>query len=324
LSKISVLYMGTPDFAVAPLEGLLAMPEVTVSAVITQPDKPAGRGHKLLAPPVKALALEHQLTVLQPDSLKKDLVTVKQQLRSLGPFDVGVVCAYGQILPAELLSFPDKGCINIHASILPRWRGAAPIQRAIMAGDTQSGISLMKMDQGLDTGDVFSTHSIDISPLQSAGELHDQLALVGKEAIKSDLMRIIKGELPAMPQSDQGVTYAKKIANDECLIDWGLSASTIQRQILGLSPFPGAFSFLGDKRVKIYYAEAKGALSATSRAVPGEIIMAEGARLEVQCGTGCIALDQIQIEGKKRMPVAQFLCGMDISIGMKFKVTPQS
>lgn len=318
----SILYMGTPEFAVAPLEALMELKDVSVTAVLTQPDRPAGRGKRLVASPVKVKASEFNIPVLQPTSVRKELSSLTSRLNDLGPFTAGIVCAYGQILPKDLLELPEQGCINIHASILPRWRGAAPIQRAIMAGDTESGISLMKMDQGLDTGPVFSTFPTDINPLETAGELHDKLAALAKHSLKRDLIAILSGQKHAEPQVEQAILYANKITNDECLINWDNQAIEIQRKILGLSPFPGAYSYLGNKRVKIFFAEAKGELCDNKTAPTGEIQMAEGARLEIKCGTGCIRLDRIQLEGKKVLAVDEFLRGNNIKPGMRFQSTP--
>lgn len=309
-----ILFFGTPRFAVPTLEALYTIAGVTVSAVITQPDKPSGRGARVLPPPIKELALRHTTPIFQPHSLRRELSSMRDALLAVGPFDIGVVIAFGQILPKEVLEIPRLGCLNIHASILPRWRGAAPIQRAIEAGDEITGVCLMHMDEGLDTGAVFSSETLRIEATETGGSLHDRLALLGADLLRRDLPAIVEGRLLATPQSDEGVTYAHKITTDDCRMRWSQPAHAIAQAVRAFSPFPGCFSFLREKRVKILMARP---LAHEHSAPPGTVTTASGSRLEVACGEGLLQIDELQLEGKKRVEAAEFLRGFSLSPGEK-------
>jgi methionyl-tRNA formyltransferase len=314
---MNILFFGTPDFSVRTLRALAEAPGVRIGAVITQPDKPSGRGGEIRPPPVKSAALELGIPVFQPKSLRREFNSLKSQLLEFGPFDVGVVIAFGQILPLDVLTFPANGCINIHASLLPRWRGAAPIQRAIEAGDQKTGVCLMRMDEGLDTGAVFSSTEISISDDDTAQSLHDALANAGASLLVSDLPAIVKGSLVAIPQPNDGVTYASKVTSEECRIDWSLPAARIKRAIQAFTPHPGAFTTWHGKRLKIFKAKICS-LHGRSDNPPGTIVESSGDLLVAQCGEGSLlALEEIQAEGKKRMLTRDFARGTTIASGAR-------
>ena len=311
---MNILFFGTPEFAVPPLQALLALPDAQVVAVITQPDRPGGRGQRLQVSPVKRVALENDLPVLQPTNLRKSPSFLLENLSKKESIDISVVVAFGQILPHEVLQLPRLGSLNIHASLLPRWRGAAPIHRAIMAGDPETGVCLMQMDEGLDTGPVFTSASTPISPGDTVGVLHDRLSESGAELLREALPRIVRGELCAKPQKSEGATYAKKVSPEEAGIDWNASATDVVRKIHGLSPFPGAYTTFSGKRLKLLRASASHEAPRTAK--PGEVLIAEGARLEVCCGSGTVELSELQLEGKKRLQAEEFLRGVSVHAGM--------
>lgn len=301
-----VIFFGTPEFSCPALRALIASPLVQVAAVVTQPDKPAGRGKEVQQPAVKSLSAAHGIVVLQPTSLRKERDAFLAQATELGPFELGVVIAFGQILPQHVLDLPRRGCINIHASLLPRWRGAAPIQRAIMAGDQKTGITLMHMDAGLDTGPMLARAEVPISERETGGSLHDVLAKRGAELLALSLPELLSGTLQPERQPEQGVTYADKIRSDECKIDWGRPALDIERHVRALSPFPAAFTLLDGKRLKILMASAR-AEPHTSR--PGELLRQSLAEIAVACGSGSLVIEELQLEGRKRMLAAEFVKG---------------
>lgn len=312
---MNVLFFGTPDFSVRALQALTETPGVRIGAVITQPDKPSGRGAEVRPPPVKSAAIELGIPVFQPKSLRRDFSALKPRLADLGPFDVGIVIAFGQILPVDVLTFPTNGCINIHASLLPRWRGAAPIQRAIEAGDAKTGVCLMRMDEGLDTGAVFSSTEVTISDEDTAQSLHDSLAYAGASLLVRDLGAIVAGSIVAVPQPQEGVTYASKITSEECRIDWSRPAAVIKRTIQAFTPHPGAFTTLHGKRLKVFKATAHSR-EPRANVSPGTIVESAGDRLVVLCGeSSYLALEEIQAEGKKRLTTKEFLRGTTISCG---------
>lgn len=310
-SQFNLAFFGTPAFASRGLQALLEMPELKIGLVVTQPDSPAGRGQKLQQSAVKALALKEQIPILQPASIKKKQEEFLKKFESFGPFDLAVVIAYGQILPAKLLSAPKHGCLNVHASLLPRWRGAAPIQRAILADDRQSGISLMRMEAGLDNGPVYSSSSLSISDNEDFQSLHDKLAELGSALLKRDLLKILNGTSLAEPQDEKLVTYASKISPEECEINWKRDAFETARQIRALCPFPGAFSFLNDKRLKIFKAHA--AVSETAGLMPGSVAYIDQSRLEINCGKNVLCITEAQLEGRRRMPIDELLRGATIN-----------
>jgi len=308
-SCMNVLFFGTPDFSVPTLQALIEAPGVSVGAVLTQPDRPSGRGGKISISPIKEIALQHGIPVFQPSSLRKEFPSIRSALEAHGPFDIGVVIAFGQILPEEVLNFPRHGCVNIHASLLPRWRGAAPIQRAIQAGDTETGACLMQMDQGLDTGAVYEEHRISIAATDTGASLHDKLASLGASNLVKALGGIVGGTLQAKPQPPEGVTYASKITTEECRMVWDRPAQEIALAVRAFSPWPGCFTMWRGKRLKILFAtESRRTYPATI--APGTIAYAQGDRLEIACANGtALCVTDIQLEGKKRMLVEEFLRG---------------
>ena len=314
---MNVIFFGTPQFSVPSLTTLLAVPNVSIRAVVTQPDRPAGRGDKIQSSPIKQLALQHQITVLQPTSLKKELPLFLESLQELGPFDVGVVIAFGQILPKAVLDLPQHGCINIHASLLPRWRGAAPIQRAILSGDHETGVCLMRMDEGLDTGAIYSRQSVPILATDTCQTIHDSLADIGAKLLCSDLNAIIEGRSTPVEQPNIGITYANKIAASEGLINWRTSSREIALTVRALSPRPGCFTFWRGERLKILLAH-ESTFSSETIATPGSVISIHGGYLEVACGSGSLLIEQLQVAGKRQMSTAEFLRGTVLSPGERF------
>lgn len=312
-----VLFFGTPDFAVPCLRVLCEHADLKPIAVVTQPDRPAGRGEKLTQSPVKRFALEAGLEVLQPVSLRRN-EEFMARASALGPFDVGVVVAFGQILPTAVLQLPRRGCINVHASLLPRWRGAAPMQRAILAGDAETGVSLMQMEAGLDTGPVYCHRPVVLGEQKDLGALHDELAAAGAALLCEMLPAIVAGERTAVAQDESLVTYAKKIENEEARIDWARPAVEIARQLRAFSPVPGAYTFIGEKRLKVWRGSAKSEVEAFHAAVPGEVVLADQ-RIEVRCGQGAVALEEVQLEGRRRMAAAEFLRGGALTPGMRLR-----
>lgn len=308
MTKIRILFFGTPDFAVPGLEALVALSGLEVGLVVTQPDRPSGRGGKLTPSPVKQCAERHRIPVFQPKSLKRERESFAAKVAEHGPFDLGVVIAFGQILPKTVLDAPRLGCVNIHASLLPRWRGAAPIQRAILSGDERTGVCLMQMDEGLDTGPVYARAEIEIASDETGGTLHDRLAALGAALLKSELFRIALGVMRAEPQPEHGVTYASKIEAADCAIEWSQPAAEIARKVRAFAPFPGAYTHCGDKRLKIFAARAIHA-SPDFIAAPGEIVSRDEGELTVCCGDGELAITEVQLEGKRRMPAGEFLRG---------------
>ncbi|QEP42851.1 methionyl-tRNA formyltransferase [Ectothiorhodospiraceae bacterium BW-2] len=304
------IFAGTPEFAAEALKQLLQS-EHTVVAVYTQPDRAAGRGRKLTPSAVKRVALEHQLPLCQPDKLK-DEPQLWQQLRQWQA-DVMVVAAYGLILPPEVLSIPPLGCLNIHASLLPRWRGAAPIQRAILAGDQQTGITIMQMDSGLDTGAMLYRLELTIEPNESAAQLQDRLAVSGGEALLTTLQQLQRGELTAEPQSESGACYAKKLHKSEAVIDWSRSSDQIARQIAAFNPWPVAQTTLQGEVVRIWQAQA---INQPAPPLTGEVIRADRHGIEVACGQGSLRIIQLQLPGKRPMQASDFLTSRSV-VGLR-------
>jgi methionyl-tRNA formyltransferase len=311
------VFLGTPDFAVPGLKALLGHTDFSVKAVVTQPDRPVGRGAKLLASPVKQVALEAGIPVLQPQSIKKVGKAFLEQLGQVGPLDLGVVIAFGQILPTWLLDFPACGCVNVHASLLPRWRGAAPIHRALLAGDRETGVCLMKMDAGLDTGPVFTRHVIPITETQTGGELHDALASLGAQALKTELAKIVRGEIPAVTQPDDGVTYASKIDPAEFPIDWNQPVEAVARKVRAFAPAPGAYTTVQNERLKIFDASPIEPPSRAADTRTGKIVAVGPDSFTVQCADGGIEVREVQMAGRKRLPVRDFLKGHTIQVGQQ-------
>lgn len=314
---IKIIFFGTPAFSEHCLKALCADGTYEVTLVVTNPDRPSGRGQKISESPVKKFALSQKIPVITPDSIKKDISDFIEEAKQYGPFDVGVVVAFGQILPEKVLNLPRNGCINVHASLLPKWRGAAPIQRSIMEGDTKTGVGLMQMETGLDTGPVYSESKCLISDTTTASILHDQLADLGSQLLTSDLKLIVEKKLKAVPQSENAVTYAKKITNEESFIDWNQPSKKILRHIHGLSSFPGAFTIINDSRIKIFEVSIIEHSSNPDK-LAGEILQASGNDLTVSTKDGVIAIISLQSEGKKRLPVKEFLAGTKLTPGDRF------
>ena len=304
-----IVFAGTPDFSVPALQALMDAGHEII-AVYTQPDRPAGRGRKLKPGPVKQLALDHGLPVYQPESLKTS--EAQQALRELAP-DIMVVVAYGLILPEAILAIPSLGCLNIHASLLPRWRGAAPIQRAIEADDTETGVTIMQMDAGLDTGAILLTLPCAINETDTAQILHDKLATLGAKAIVAALDKLQSGQLQPQQQDEANANYAGKLSKAEAAIDWSQSAAVIQRKIRALNPWPVATSYWQGKRLRLWNAVI-GNSQAEAKA-PGTIINVDAAGIEVQAGEGTVLLTELQAEGGKALSAGAFLNGNPISTG---------
>ena len=295
--------MGSPEFSCAPLRALIAAGH-EIAAVYCQPPRPAGRGKKPRATPVHALAEDLHLPVRHPETLR---IAEAQAEFTAWAADIAVVVAYGLILPQAVLDAPRLGCVNIHASLLPRWRGAAPIHRAIMAGDDETGISIMQMEAGLDTGPVLLTRTLPIGAEDTTAALHDRLSQLGAEAIVAALADF--DSLSPVPQPQDGVTYAEKIDKAEAAIDWSNDAAEIDRQIRGLSPFPGAWTTHSGRRLK--FLACRRAQARPDGAAAGSVI--DG--LTIACGTGAIEITELQPEGKPRMAAADFLRGTDLPAG---------
>jgi methionyl-tRNA formyltransferase len=308
---LRLAFMGTPDFSVPVLAELLAAGH-EIAAVYSQPPRKAGRGMAEQPSPVHRFAVEHGLPVRTPVSLRS---AEEQEAFAALDLDAAVVVAYGLILPKPVLAAPRLGCLNIHASLLPRWRGAAPIQRAIMAGDAETGVMVMQMEEGLDTGPVLLAEHVKIGTETTAGALHDELSRVGASLIVRALAALERGALQAAPQAAEGVTYAKKIEKDEARIDWSRGARELDCHIRGLTPFPGAFFEVardgGSVRVKVLRAKP-----AVGRGVPGEILSLDGG-VTVACGAGALRIAELQRAGKGPMKADDFLRGFPLRLGEK-------
>jgi methionyl-tRNA formyltransferase len=312
--KLRVAFAGTPAFAVPALRALAAAHQAV--GVLTQPDRPAGRGRALTASAVKQAALELGLPVAQPRRLRGDAASLQATLDLLSAWrpDVLVVVAYGLILPHALLELPRLGCLNIHASLLPRWRGAAPIQRAILAGDTQTGVSIMQMDEGLDTGGVLCAAPLAIDAECTSARLHDELAALGAAQILVAIDGLARGTLVAQPQPAEGVTYAAKLSRAEAHIDWTQGAAQIDRQVRAFNPWPTAETSLDAEPVKLWRSRAP-AQPAPAGATPGTLLGLAGDALEIACGTGVLQVMELQRAGRKAVAARDFLNAVDARDG---------
>ena len=308
---MKIIFAGTPHFAASALSALLE--EHQVVAVLTQPDRPAGRGMQMTASPVKQLALQNSLPVLQPTTLKTE--DAQLAIAALDA-DVMVVAAYGLILPKAVLHIPRHGCLNIHASLLPRWRGAAPIQRAILAGDSETGITIMQMDEGLDTGNMLLRHACPIAENDTAQTLHDKLAGMGASSIIEALRLLQEGQLLPAVQDDSSACYAAKLLKSEAQIDWRQPAQQIERAMRAYNPFPVCHASFDNVPIKIWQA----GLCSGEQGAPGEILAADKYGILVACGSGVLRLELLQRPGGKAQPAAQFLQGMPIRVGDHFSV----
>ena len=304
-----IVFMGTPDFALECLRAVHGNPRAEVVGVLTQPDKPKGRGMKMIPPPVKVYAEEHGIPVYQPVTLKDG--AFEDELRVLDP-ELIIVAAYGKILPRYVLDYPRLGCVNAHASLLPRHRGAAPINRAIMEGDTKTGVTAMFMDVGLDTGDMIFALETPINDDDNVGTLHDRLALLGGEAMSKVVDMASEGALPRTPQPEDGVTYAAKILKDDCVVDFSLTCREVLNLIRGLSPVPCAFTRTPDgKLLKLTGAVMS---DAKSKGTAGEVISLDGG-ITVACADGAVTVTGVIPEGKGRMSAEDYIRGRKLSVG---------
>ncbi|GGE63824.1 methionyl-tRNA formyltransferase [Streptosporangium jomthongense] len=297
-----LVFAGTPDFAATALKALLGTHH-TIVGVYSQPDRPAGRGRKLQPSPVKQVAEDSGIPVFQPASLKTP--EAQQELAALRP-DVMIVAAYGLILPEAVLQIPAHGCLNIHASLLPRWRGAAPIQRAIAAGDTETGITIMQMDKGLDTGDMLLKSVTPIAADDTGGSLHDRLAELGGKAIVEALDLLEKGELQGEAQDDEQACYAHKLSKEEGHIDWSRSASDIERLVRAFNPWPGTYTDLEQQRLRIHEATA---IDEQSRKPAGTVIRREREGIDIACGRGVLRVTRLQLPGSRAQSVNDLING---------------
>lgn len=315
-----VIFAGTPDFARVALERLHAA-RFDMALVLTQPDRPAGRGMKLQPSPVKQFAQAHGIPVAQPRSLRldgkypEDAAAARQTIES-AKADVMVVAAYGLILPQWVLDAPGLGCLNIHASLLPRWRGAAPIHRAIEAGDAETGVTIMQMDAGLDTGDMLLVERLAISPQETTATLHDKLATLGGRLIVEALELAACGGFHPVEQPQEGVTYAHKIEKAEAAIDWSLPAAVIERRIRAFDPFPGATAQTRGETVKVWRARP---LAAVPGGPPGTVVAVDAHGISVACGDGGLQIVELQRAGGKRLAAAEFLRGFALQTGERFE-----
>lgn len=304
---MKLVFMGTPDFAEASLQKLIESGEHEILAVYTQPDKPKGRGYKLLPPPVKELALQHGLPVYQPASLKNN-PDVVSQLAALSP-DLIVVVAYGKILPKAVLSLPARGCVNVHGSLLPKYRGAAPVQWSVLNGDPVAGVTTMYMAEGLDTGDMILKAETEIGENETAGELYDRLAQLGAGLLLDTLRQIEAGTAPRVPQDDAQSSYAPMLSREMSLVDFDRPAQQVHNQIRGLSDWPAAHALLAGKKLKFFQSR----LAPDFSGAPGELL--DGKRMIIGCSDGAVELLSVQYEGGKRMSGRDFLNGKRIAKG---------
>lgn len=298
--SLRIVFAGTPDFAARHLSALLSS-EHQVVAVYTQPDRPAGRGKKLTASPVKLLAEQKGIPVCQPASLKSEQ---EQQILAQFDADIMVVVAYGLLLPSAILTTPKRGCINVHGSILPRWRGAAPIQRAIWAGDTKTGVTIMQMDEGLDTGDMLSIKTLAIDDKETSESLYERLAILGPDALIDCLANIAANLAEPVKQDDSLANYAKKLTKEEAKIDWHQSALHIERCIRAFNPWPMSYFVLNEQNIKVWQAEV---LDEACTDAPGTLIRADKQGICMATGEGVLNLTHLQLPGKKAMSAADIL-----------------
>ena len=305
------VFFGSPDFAVPCLEALYQISEI--AAVISQPDRPAGRGLSLRQPAVKQRALELGLDVWQPKRVRASAFA--ERLRALEA-DVGVVVAYGRILPRAVLDAPRTGCVNVHASLLPRWRGAAPIQWSIVHGDSETGVTLMQMDEGMDTGPILATATTAIEHDEDAASLGERLSKLGAELLRNELARYVAGELVPTPQDDAKATMAPLLDKADGRIDWNKPAREVHNHIRGMNPWPGAFATLGGRRIKVY--SSRDSTLDPEGASPGKVIALDSNAILVACAQGTIELQELQESGRKRLDARAFIAGRGIRVGDRF------
>jgi methionyl-tRNA formyltransferase len=323
MTALRIIFMGTAELSGASLETLAREERFQIAAVVTQPDKPKGRALRPQPSPVKSLAQKLNLPVLQPERARDEEFIAG--LRGLEP-ELIVVVAYGQILPPDILELPRFGCLNVHTSLLPKYRGAAPIQRAIANGDTETGVTIMKMDTGLDTGDIVAQHRAPIQPEDDSATVHDRLAQLGATLLAQTIPDYVAGKIPPRPQPVEGVSYAAKIKKEDGHIDWNQPANTIRNRLRAFTPWPGAFTFLKTELkpqlLKIWKAEVAEVISdgdsAARRPCPGKILSAGKTGIIVACGQGALRVLELQREGGRRMTAAEFLVGNPLKAGGSF------
>lgn len=308
---MNLVFAGTPEFAVPALQALLAAGH-RILAVYTQPDRPAGRGRKLAPSPVKEFALAHGLTVCQPATLKNPAEA--DALHQLAP-QAMIVIAYGLLLPPSILRIPEHGCINVHASLLPRWRGAAPIQRAIESGDAETGVTLMQMEEGLDTGPMLARATTPIRDTDTGASLHDRLSEMGARMLVDALAQLEQGTLTAQPQDDTQACYAPKLRKDEARLDWKNSATVLARRIRAFNPWPVAQTTLNGQTLRVWMAHSE---SGNAAAEPGTILSADDNGVRVACSEGVLCMTRLQAEGGKPLDARSFLNGRPLNPGMRF------
>ena len=304
MNSPNVIFAGTPDFALASLRALVES-GVTPIAVLTQPDRRAGRGKQLTASPVKQFAVSQGMKVLQPETLRDEAVVA--ELVALDA-DIMIVAAYGLLLPQAVLDIPRAGCLNVHASLLPRWRGASPIQSAILAGDERTGVCLMSMTAGLDCGPVFACNTLDIGTEETAGELHDRLAAAGAELLTQHLAEVVSGKAVAVEQDDGNANYAAKIKTSDAQLDWTRPAAELARLVRAFNPVPGAYFMLGDARIKCWSAEPVE----TDVTVPGQVVCSAADGITIACSEGALNMQTLQRPGKRPITAAEFAAQVDI------------
>ena len=297
---MKIIFAGTPEFAIPTLQALLNS-EHTVVAVYTQPDRPKGRGQKLTASPIKQLALQHQLTLFQPTTLRDE--KIQHQLKNLNA-DIMVVVAYGLLLPKAVLTIPRLGCINVHASLLPRWRGAAPIQHAILAGDAETGITIMQMNQGLDTGNMLRQSRCIIAAAETSQSLHDKLAALGATSLLQTLKEITENKIQSISQNESLATYAAKITKEQAQLNWQLNAEQLERQVRAFNPWPIAFMIWQQQTVRVWQAQA---LAVDHQAAPGTLIAATPQGIDIATGKGMLRILKLQLPGSKPITAADFI-----------------
>ncbi len=308
-----VIFFGSPDFAIPSLKALFEMKGVEVVAVFTPPDKPAGRGKLVKKTPVKIFSEKHNIKVIQPIKIRKEWKSCLDELKEFGEIHVGVVAAYGHILTKEILDFPLMSCLNVHPSILPRWRGATPIHRPILNGEKETGVTLMKMDEGLDTGDIVCIEKIQITEKETFGSMHDKLAELGGQMLRENLFDFLANKFTLLPQDDSKSCYADKISKIDAQIDWSKTALQIDRQIRAFNPYPGAYTMLNGKRLKVLNSEPKDMILSPKK--NATITLVDNDTLEVQCLDSILSINSVQIEGKRMMKVGEFLRGHNVSPG---------
>ncbi len=307
----SAIFFGTPDFACPSLQELIELSEVRL--VVTQPDRPAGRGMKRQPTPVKLLAEQNGIEVVQPSKVRTPEFARLLRDREA---DLGVVVAYGRILPLDVLGIPRLGCVNIHASLLPRYRGAAPIQRSVIEGETETGVCLMQMDEGMDTGPLLATSRTSIGENETAGELSARLSKLGAELVRARLAELLRGELEPRPQDHERATAAPPLRKEEGQVDWKRPAPQIHNLVRGFAPRPGAFSWLGGRRMKLHRTRVADAQAAFGE--PGTVVYTGDRTIRVACSPGLLAVEELQMEGKRRMTATELLSGSRLAAGDRF------